>query len=142
MIRTGVALGIAAVALTLTGLVSSSAPANAAPLIKPDLRVNFLGNLPGSSDYHFRVTNIGAASSGPIAVKELCAYMQANGPTKHVPTPSVLPGLGSGKSADVDFHCDVAYGVSSMGGRLEVGTQNDLDTSNNHAESEFYSLIP
>src|SRR5436309_13543083 len=108
MFRTRVALGIAAGALTLTSLGSSAVPASAAPLIKPDLRVNYLGGIPGTGDYHFRVRNIGAASSGPIAVKELCAHLQANGPTKHVlaQAPSVLPGLGADKSVDIDIHCD------------------------------------
>ena len=140
MIRTRVALGIAAVALSLTSLMVPAAPASAAPLFKPDLKVTFAYQHPITGNYVFTIKNIGSVASGPIAVKELCAYLGNDGFKNLINGGHVLPGLGAGKQTQTSISCGISsWGTSAFGARLEAGTQDDLDTSNNQAESPSYS---
>ena len=51
----------------------------------------------------------------------------------------MLPPIGVGKQVQTSISCGTApWDVSAFGARLEAGTEDDLDTSNNAAQSTYY----
>src|SRR4051812_37806086 len=86
--------------------------------------------------YRFRVTNIGAASSGAIAVKGVCHYTNPNDDVmNHTVMAKVIGGLLSDHSTQISVVCDRTPDITT-GAPLPAGTQNDLDPSNNVATSQ------
>jgi len=94
---------------------------------------------PMTGAYVYKIKNIGSIASGPIAVKELCAYLSNDGPKRLFNGAHVLPVLGAGKETTTSIECGIApWDVAAFGSRLEAGTQDDIDTSNNSAQSTYY----
>jgi hypothetical protein len=148
-IRTRFALSLAVTAIAAMSVVPAyAAPADGpqAPkpqqnqpsvVFQPDLRVNADGGSWGNSDHatvhRFTVTNIGAADSGPIALKGICQYTDPNDDLfNQTVLATVIGGLKSGHSTKVDVVCSLSTHIL-QDAKLTAGTQNDLDTSNNTA---------
>jgi len=149
-IRTRFALSLAVTAIAAMSVVPAyaapadgpqapkPAPAQPSVVFQPDLRVNTTGQRWVRSSDHatvhrFKVSNIGAAGSGAIALKGVCQFTDPNEDlfNKTVMT-KVIGGLQPDQSTFVDVACPLSTNIL-QDARLTAGTQNDLDTSNNTA---------
>jgi hypothetical protein len=147
-VRTRIALTLAVTAIAAMSVAPAYAapasqpraprPAQAAPSVvfQPDLRVTGDGD-PYYRDWEetivhrFKVTNIGAATSGAIALKGTCRYTNPNDDLfNHVVLAQIAGGLESGHSMSVNVVCDRTTDIL-QDAILTAGTQDDEDTSNN-----------
>ncbi len=140
-VRTRVALAAATLAVVATSFVPAvstfAAPLGPAvdrdqQLFKPDIEVTF-SYYAGNGRDVYKVRNIGSVASGPIFLKGECYHHEQSGGFKWIPgIARIDPPLGENQSRNVTVSCK---GGGYLTTRLTAGTQDDLDPSNNVAES-------
>ena len=109
------------------------------PLIRPDLRVKYLG--PDYDDgkylFRFRVDNLGAASADDIFVDEEVeqrSYDGSLGVNQSVGGQKIAT-LAADQSIEVKVTCIPLPGYVCMGASAKANVDYDLDPSNNKAHS-------
>jgi hypothetical protein len=139
LIRTRLALGLAAVAVAVTTVMPAHAaeghlsrPTTQQFLFQPDVRVGYylMTETSTVTTWNWKIENIGVADSGPITVNATCHGTAISG-TKLVVS-KVIAGLKSGQHTYLSYKC--AGGLKSwVETNITVSTQDDLDLSNNTA---------
>jgi hypothetical protein len=109
------------------------------PLIKPDVRVRYIGPAynNGKYLYRFRVENIGAASADNIFIDEAVHQQTYNGSigVDQAVGGQKIASLAADGSVEIKVTCIPLPGYVCTGASATAHVDYDLDTSNNHAHS-------
>jgi hypothetical protein len=149
---TALALGtLLALAVTLSGsvapafaAVAPSVPArdrmeHLGEVFHPDVRVKYLGPAydNGKYQYRFRVENLGAASADNVFVDQEVRQLTYDGSIGKIQYlgGKNIPTLASGQSVEVKVSCIPLPGYVCTGASATANVPDDLDPTNNDAQS-------